>query len=193
MPVFTVEVRLLFCSRKQLPKALSARDACLALNPTIQCDAHVLRLSEATALSLVSEYDLVVDCCDNVPTRYLINDACVLAGKPLVSGSAVGMEGQACVLLNEFQCHISTVHCQYSPLLSRVFVVLAQENPAQVTVYNYEAGPCYRCLYPKPPAAATVTSCADGGVLGVVPGIIGTMQALQAVKIVGQMKGMYRF
>ncbi|KAJ8341823.1 hypothetical protein SKAU_G00341140 [Synaphobranchus kaupii] len=91
-------------------------------------------------------YDIVADCSDNVPTRYLVNDACVLGGKPLVSASALRMEGQ-------------------------------------LTVYNYEGGPCYRCLYPVPPPPETVTNCSDGGVLGVVPGIMGCFQALEVLKI----------
>ncbi|ROL42779.1 Adenylyltransferase and sulfurtransferase MOCS3 [Anabarilius grahami] len=91
-------------------------------------------------------YDIVADCSDNVPTRYLVNDACVLARKPLVSASALRMEGQ-------------------------------------LTVYNYRGGPCYRCLYPSPPPPETVTNCSDGGVLGVVPGIMGCLQALEVLKI----------
>uniref|UniRef100_A0A3P8QF41 Adenylyltransferase and sulfurtransferase MOCS3 n=1 Tax=Astatotilapia calliptera TaxID=8154 RepID=A0A3P8QF41_ASTCA len=91
-------------------------------------------------------YDIVADCSDNVPTRYLVNDACVLSGKPLVSASALRMEGQ-------------------------------------LTVYNYRGGPCYRCLYPVPPPPETVTNCSDGGVLGVVPGIMGCFQALEVLKI----------
>uniref|UniRef100_A0A3Q1C4H9 Adenylyltransferase and sulfurtransferase MOCS3 n=1 Tax=Amphiprion ocellaris TaxID=80972 RepID=A0A3Q1C4H9_AMPOC len=91
-------------------------------------------------------YDIVADCSDNVPTRYLVNDACVISGKPLVSASALRMEGQ-------------------------------------LTVYNYRGGPCYRCLYPVPPPPETVTNCSDGGVLGVVPGIMGCFQALEVLKI----------
>ncbi|XP_064810070.1 adenylyltransferase and sulfurtransferase MOCS3-like [Oncorhynchus masou masou] len=92
-------------------------------------------------------YDIVADCSDNVPTCYLINDACVLSGKCLVSASALRMEGQ-------------------------------------LTVYNYRGGPCYRCLYPKPPLPEKVTNCSDGGVLGVVPGIMGCcFKALEVLKI----------
>ncbi|KAM3595420.1 uncharacterized protein V6R79_023269 [Siganus canaliculatus] len=91
-------------------------------------------------------FDIVADCSDNVPTRYLVNDACVLSGKPLVSASALRMEGQ-------------------------------------LTVYNYRGGPCYRCLYPVPPPPETVTNCSDGGVLGVVPGIMGCFQALEILKL----------
>ena len=88
----------------------------------------------------------MLDCSDNAVTRYLINDACVLSNKVLVSGSAVRMEGQ-------------------------------------VTVYHYNNGPCYRCLFPQPPPTTTVINCSDGGVLGVVPGLIGCIQALEAIKI----------
>ncbi|GFR88574.1 adenylyltransferase and sulfurtransferase MOCS3 [Elysia marginata] len=91
-------------------------------------------------------YDIVLDATDNVATRYLLNDACVLARKPLVSGSALRFEGQ-------------------------------------LTVYNCDGGPCYRCLFPQPPPPETVTNCSEGGVIGVVPGIIGSMQALEAIKI----------
>ncbi|NXT92459.1 MOCS3 sulfurtransferase, partial [Anhinga rufa] len=107
-------------------------------------------LSPGTALQLVRQYDIVADCSDNVPTRYLVNDACVLARKPLVSGSALRLEGQ-------------------------------------LVVYNYQGGPCYRCLFPKPPPPETVTNCADGGVLGVVPGIVGCIQALEVLKIASGM------
>ncbi|PKK25092.1 molybdenum cofactor synthesis 3, partial [Columba livia] len=107
-------------------------------------------LSPRTALELVRQYDIVADCSDNVPTRYLVNDACVLAGKPLVSGSALRLEGQ-------------------------------------LVVYNYQGGPCYRCLFPRPPPPETVTNCADGGVLGVVPGIMGCIQALEVLKIASGM------
>ncbi|XP_061116787.1 adenylyltransferase and sulfurtransferase MOCS3 isoform X2 [Conger conger] len=128
------------------PKALSAAQAIRRLNPAVECIPYHLRLSHENALQLIQQYDIVADCSDNVPTRYLVNDACVLAGKPLVSASALRMEGQ-------------------------------------LTVYNYEGGPCYRCLYPVPPPPETVTNCSDGGVLGVVPGIMGCFQALEVLKI----------
>eukprot|EP01125_Pyxidicula_operculata_P013120 TRINITY_DN4342_c0_g1_i2.p1 TRINITY_DN4342_c0_g1~~TRINITY_DN4342_c0_g1_i2.p1 ORF type:complete len:298 (-),score=43.49 TRINITY_DN4342_c0_g1_i2:124-1017(-) len=93
-------------------------------------------------------YDVVLDCTDNVPSRYLLNDACVLLKKPLVSGSAISMEGQ-------------------------------------MTIYNYkDDGPCYRCIHPKPPSPQTVGNCSNSGVLGVVPGIIGCLQALECIKII---------
>ncbi|KAM9341762.1 adenylyltransferase and sulfurtransferase MOCS3 [Symphorus nematophorus] len=127
-------------------KALSAANAVRRLNPTVECVPYHLQLSPENALQLIQQYDIVADCSDNVPTRYLVNDACVLSGKPLVSASALRMEGQ-------------------------------------LTVYNYHGGPCYRCLYPVPPPPDTVTNCSDGGVLGVVPGIMGCFQALEVLKI----------
>ncbi|XP_028995627.1 adenylyltransferase and sulfurtransferase MOCS3 [Betta splendens] len=127
-------------------KALSAAVAVKRLNSTVECVPYHLQLSTQNALQLVQQYDIVADCSDNVPTRYLVNDACVLSAKPLVSASALKMEGQ-------------------------------------LTVYNYCGGPCYRCLYPVPPPPETVTNCSDGGVLGVVPGIMGCFQALEVLKI----------
>ncbi|XP_046906459.1 adenylyltransferase and sulfurtransferase MOCS3 [Hypomesus transpacificus] len=127
-------------------KALSAAQAIRRLNSTVECIPYHLQLSSENALQLIQQYDIVADCSDNVPTRYLVNDACVLSGKPLVSASALRMEGQ-------------------------------------LTVYNYRGGPCYRCLYPIPPPPETVTNCSDGGVLGVVPGIMGCFQALEVLKI----------
>lgn len=127
-------------------KALSAANAVRRLNSTVECVPYHLQLSPENALQLIQQYDIVADCSDNVPTRYLVNDACVLSGKPLVSASALRMEGQ-------------------------------------LTVYNYCGGPCYRCLYPVPPPPETVTNCSDGGVLGVVPGIMGCFQALEVLKI----------
>ncbi|XP_063003627.1 adenylyltransferase and sulfurtransferase MOCS3 [Elgaria multicarinata webbii] len=137
-------------SRLGSPKAQSAAAALRELNSTVQCVPHELVLSPTTALQLVSIYDIIADCSDNMPTRYLVNDACVLAGKPLVSASALRLEGQ-------------------------------------LVVYNYQGGPCYRCLFPKPPPPETVTNCADGGVLGVVPGILGSLQALEVLKIASGM------
>uniref|UniRef100_A0A8C1TS05 Adenylyltransferase and sulfurtransferase MOCS3 n=1 Tax=Cyprinus carpio TaxID=7962 RepID=A0A8C1TS05_CYPCA len=128
------------------PKALSAAQAISRLNSTVQCVPYHLQLSRENATQLIQQYDIVADCSDNVPTRYLVNDACVLTGKPLVSASALRMEGQ-------------------------------------LTVYNCRGGPCYRCLYPTPPPPETVTNCSDGGVLGVVPGIMGCLQALEVLKI----------
>ncbi|KAM3871087.1 adenylyltransferase and sulfurtransferase MOCS3 [Diretmus argenteus] len=127
-------------------KALSAANAVRRLNSTVECIPYHIQLSPQNALQLIQQYDIVADCSDNVPTRYLVNDACVLSGKPLVSAGALRMEGQ-------------------------------------LTVYNYRGGPCYRCLYPVPPPPETVTNCSDGGVLGVVPGIMGCFQALEVLKI----------
>lgn len=127
-------------------KAVSARQAVLRLNPTIACVAIETALTAENALSLVQDCDCVVDATDNPATRYLINDACVLAGKPLVSGSAVGTQGQ-------------------------------------ITVYNWKDGPCYRCLYPNPAIQAECRSCSDAGVLGPVPGLIGILQAMEALKV----------
>lgn len=99
------------------------------LNSSLVVDRHQLQLSSTNALELVKQYDVVVDASDNVATRYLVNDACVMSARPLVSGSALQLEGQ-------------------------------------LTVYNHADGPCYRCLYPTPPPAHTVTNCSDAGVLG---------------------------
>ncbi|XP_048830290.1 adenylyltransferase and sulfurtransferase MOCS3 [Brienomyrus brachyistius] len=129
-----------------IPKSLSAAQAVTRLNSAVHCVPYHLQLSPDNALQLIQQYDIVADCSDNVATRYLVNDACVLSGKPLVSASALRMEGQ-------------------------------------LTVYNYNGGPCYRCLYPVPPPPETVTNCSDGGVLGVVPGIMGCFQALEVLKI----------
>ncbi|XP_017266865.1 adenylyltransferase and sulfurtransferase MOCS3 [Kryptolebias marmoratus] len=127
-------------------KALSAAESVQRLNSTVECIPYHLQLTPENALQLIQQYDIVADCSDNVPTRYLVNDACVLSGTPLVSASALRMEGQ-------------------------------------LTVYNYKGGPCYRCLYPVPPPPETVTNCSDGGVLGVVPGLMGCFQALEVIKI----------
>jgi adenylyltransferase/sulfurtransferase len=127
-------------------KALSARQTLHQLNPSIDYIVHECQIDHDNALNLVEQYDCVVDCSDNPKTRYTVNDACVLADKPLVSGSAVGLEGQ-------------------------------------ITVYNYEKGPCYRCLYPRPSATAGCRACADAGVFGPVPGLIGIMQATETIKL----------
>ncbi|XP_003224033.1 adenylyltransferase and sulfurtransferase MOCS3 [Anolis carolinensis] len=137
-------------SRLGLSKAESAASALRELNSSVECEAYTLALNPSNATRLVEAYDIVADCSDNVATRYLVNDACVMAGKPLVSASALKMEGQ-------------------------------------LVVYNHRGGPCYRCLFPKPPPPETVTNCADGGVLGVVPGILGSLQALEVIKIASGM------
>ncbi|XP_069053064.1 adenylyltransferase and sulfurtransferase MOCS3 [Lepisosteus oculatus] len=141
--------------RKGMPKALSAAASLKRLNSAVDYVPYHMQLTPENALQLVQQYDIIADCSDNVPTRYLVNDACVLAGKPLVSASALRMEGQ-------------------------------------LTVYNYCGGPCYRCLYPVPPPPETVTNCSDGGVLGVVPGIMGCFQALEILKIASGQEPGYR-
>ena len=133
-------------------KAVSACRAVLELNPTIQCLPIATALTHDNAFEIVQQYDCVVDASDNPKTRYLINDACVLADKPLVSGSAIGTEGQ-------------------------------------LTVYNWQGGPCYRCLYPKPSVSAGCASCSENGVLGPVPGLVGVLQAVEAIKILTGMPG----
>ena len=129
------------------PKIESAKNRVLEINPNCQVDLYETRISAENALELVEPYDIIVDGTDNFPTRYLVNDACVLLNKPNVYGSIFRFEGQA-------------------------------------TVFNYEGGPNYRDLYPEPPPPGMVPSCAEGGVLGVLCGIIGTIQATEAVKII---------
>jgi adenylyltransferase/sulfurtransferase len=125
----------------------SAADSMLEINPHIQIDRHEVALSSENALDILKDYDVVVDGTDNFPTRYLVNDACVLLGKPNVYGSIFRFEGQA-------------------------------------TVFAYNGGPCYRCLYPEPPPPGLVPSCAEGGVLGILPGMIGIVQATETVKLI---------
>ncbi|NXF06568.1 MOCS3 sulfurtransferase, partial [Smithornis capensis] len=137
-------------ARRGRPKAGSAAAALRRLNSAVQYIPIRGALGPRSALRIVRQFDIVADCSDNAPTRYLLNDACVLAGRPLVSGSALRLEGQ-------------------------------------LVVYNHGGGPCYRCLFPEPPPPDSVTSCADGGVLGVVPGIIGCIQALEVLKIASGM------
>ncbi|XP_064392027.1 adenylyltransferase and sulfurtransferase MOCS3-like [Halichondria panicea] len=135
--------------RVGVQKAESAKLSIHSLNSSVQVSTHCCLLSRTNALDLLKSYDVILDCTDNVATRYLLNDACVLLQKPLVSGSALRFEGQ-------------------------------------LTVYGYKGGPCYRCLFPTPPPPHTVTNCSEGGVLGAVPGVIGTMQATEAIKIATQ-------
>ncbi|KAJ9457722.1 Adenylyltransferase and sulfurtransferase MOCS3 [Diplonema papillatum] len=127
-------------------KVDSAKKSLLALNPSIRVQTHAEQFTEESGLRLVSGYDVVVDATDNVAARYLINDACILQRKPLVSGAALKWEGQ-------------------------------------LSVYNYKGGLCYRCAYPNPPPVKSVTSCADGGVVGAVPGTIGALQAIEVQKV----------
>ena len=128
-------------------KLESARDKMHDINPHQQIDLHDEALSSENAMRIFKDYDIVVDGTDNFPTRYLVNDACVLSGKPNVYGSIFRFDGQA-------------------------------------TVFATENGPCYRCLYPEPPPPGLVPSCAEGGVLGILPGVIGVIQATEAVKLV---------
>ena len=128
-------------------KLESARDSVKAINPHVQVDLHETALSSQNALELFKPYDIIIDGTDNFPTRYLVNDACVLLGKPNAYGSIFRFEGQA-------------------------------------SVFATKDGPCYRCLYPEPPPPGLVPSCAEGGVLGVLPGIIGVIQATEAIKVI---------
>jgi adenylyltransferase/sulfurtransferase len=129
------------------PKLEVARERLRAINPHIEVVAHPVRLTSENALEILAQYDIVVDGTDNFPTRYLVNDACVLLGKPYVYGSILRFDGQ-------------------------------------VSVFGAPGGPCYRCLFREPPPPGLVPSCAEGGVLGVLPGIIGTHQALEALKLI---------
>jgi len=128
-------------------KAQAARARLSDLNPDIQIEAFETQLTSANALELFKDFDIIVDGTDNFPTRYLVNDACILLGKPNVYGSIFRFEGQA-------------------------------------TVFGMPDGPCYRCLYPEPPPPGLVPSCAEGGVLGVLPGIVGSIQAMETIKLI---------
>ncbi|XP_062121124.1 adenylyltransferase and sulfurtransferase MOCS3 [Drosophila sulfurigaster albostrigata] len=135
-------------TRIGMDKTESAKIALEELNPHCRISCHTRLLSRFTAMQIIRDYDVVLDCSDNVATRYLLNDACVMLRKPLVSGSALKLDGQ-------------------------------------LTVYNFGVtGPCYRCIYPVPPPPEAVTNCGDGGVLGAVTGTIGSLQALEAIKII---------
>jgi adenylyltransferase/sulfurtransferase len=128
------------------PKVHSARDRIAAINPEVRVDLYETHLTSANAFDILKPYDLVIDGTDNFQTRYLVNDACVLLGKPNVYGSIFRFEGQA-------------------------------------SVFYPGKGPCYRCLYPEPPPPGEVPSCAEGGVLGILPGLIGCIQATEGVKL----------
>src|SRR5690242_7564525 len=128
------------------PKIVSARDRIAEINPNVEVIPHEVRLSSENALEIMRDYDIVVDGTDNFPTRYLVNDACAILGKPNVYGSIFRFEGQ-------------------------------------VSVFWAAKGPCYRCLFREPPPPGMVPSCAEGGVLGVLPGIIGTLQASEILKL----------
>src|SRR6185503_349442 len=129
------------------PKLQSAADRLNAINPEVEIARYETSLTSKNALDLFRDYDVIVDGTDNFPTRYLVNDACVLLGKPNAYGSIFRFEGQA-------------------------------------SVFAFPGGPCYRCLYPEPPPPGLVPSCAEGGVLGVLPGVIGTIQATEAIKLI---------
>ena len=142
-------------------KALSAKQAMLDLNPTISCTALDIMIDGDNALELVSKHDVVVDACDNPRTRYLLNDACIMGGKTLVSGSAMGTEGQL-----------------------TVYNYCVPSSESLDTGTKKSKGACYRCLYPNQVVSEGCKSCSDNGVLGPVPGIIGTLQAVEAIKVV---------
>jgi adenylyltransferase/sulfurtransferase len=128
-------------------KTASAQERLTDVNPHVEVVVHDTRLTAANAMEILRGYDIVADGTDNFPTRYLVNDACVLLGKPNVFGSVFRFEGQA-------------------------------------SVFNAAGGPCYRCVYPEPPPPGEVPSCAEGGVLGVLPGIVGTIQATETIKLI---------
>src|SRR5512143_888368 len=133
--------------RVGMPKVESARETLQALNPDVHIVGYQERLSSENVMRLFADYDVIVDGCDNFPTRYLINDACVMTKKPNVHGSIFQFEGQA-------------------------------------TVFYPGKGPCYRCLFPEPPPPGAAPSCAEAGVLGVLPGLVGCVQALETIKII---------
>jgi adenylyltransferase/sulfurtransferase len=128
------------------PKVEAAKARLQDLNPDIVIETHDAALTSENALGIIEKYDVIVDGTDNFATRYLVNDACVLLGKPNVYGSIFRFEGQA-------------------------------------SVFSAADGPCYRCLYPEPPPPHLVPSCAEGGVLGVLPGVVGTIQATETIKL----------
>ncbi len=127
-------------------KADSARETIEALNPDVKVITHIERLDETNVARIIADYDVILDGTDNFPTRYLLNDAALIANKPVVHGSVFRFEGQ-------------------------------------LTVFKPYEGPCYRCLYPEPPPAALAPSCAEAGVLGVLPGVIGLLQATETIKL----------
>ena len=133
--------------RVGMPKVESAKKTLEALNPDVKVVPYQAKLTSGNIMEIIKDYDFVVDGCDNFPTRYLVNDACVLTKKPNVHGSIFQFEGQA-------------------------------------TVFYPGEGPCYRCLYPEPPPAELAPSCAEAGVLGVLPGLIGVIEALEAIKLI---------
>ncbi len=129
------------------PKLDSAAETLNSLNPDVKVVKHPVVLTSANVMDVIRDYDIVVNGTDNFPTRYLVNDACVFASKPLVDGSIFMFEGQ-------------------------------------VTVFDAQRGPCYRCLFPAPPPPGEVPSCQEAGVLGVLPGVIGSLQAVETIKLI---------
>jgi molybdopterin/thiamine biosynthesis adenylyltransferase/rhodanese-related sulfurtransferase len=129
------------------PKLTSARETIADINPNVEVVGFETRLTSENALDIFKDFDIVADGTDNFPTRYLVNDACVLLGKPNIYGSIFRFEGQA-------------------------------------SIFYAKEGPCYRCLYPEPPPPGLVPSCAEGGVLGVLPGIVGCIQAVETIKLI---------
>jgi len=129
------------------PKVASAKDRLKALNPNVTVETHHVQLTSANAFDILGRYDVIVDGADNFPTRYLVNDACVLLGKPNAFGAIFRFEGQA-------------------------------------SVFAVKNGPCYRCLFPEPPPPGLVPSCAEAGVFGVLPGLVGAVQATETLKLI---------
>lgn len=128
-------------------KTEAAAERLAGVNPNVIVEAHPVRLAADNVMALLADYDVIVDGSDNFPTRYLVNDACVLLGKPLVFGSVLRFAGQ-------------------------------------LSVFDATRGPCYRCVFPEPPPPGAVPTCAEGGVLGALPGVIGSLQALEAIKLI---------
>ncbi|KAF0933497.1 hypothetical protein E2562_018581 [Oryza meyeriana var. granulata] len=128
------------------PKVKAAAAACRVINSSVKVLDYHITLNPSNALDIVRQYDVVVDATDNLSSRYMISDCCVLMNKPLISGAAVGLEGQ-------------------------------------LTVYHHNGSPCYRCLDPNPPSSAALQGCSDNGILGILPGVIGCLQALEAIKV----------
>nr|CAH8828779.1 unnamed protein product [Trichobilharzia regenti] len=152
-------------STVNMAKVHSLADRCKQLNSTVNIQTHEIHLDNTNAADIIKDYDVVMDCSDNLATRYLVNEACAVTGpKPLVSGSALRLEGQMTVYLTKR--------------------VLRQEgDPYEDHPGSEYRAPCFRCIYPVPPPATSVQGCSEAGVFGVVPGIIGTMQAAEVIKL----------
>ena len=154
-------------------KALSAATSIGMLNPSCRLTTHTEGVTPANALALVRDADVVLDCTDNVQTRYLLSDACASAGKPLVSAAAVGTEGQLTVYVRD----------RAGTALRARGGELLETLETRETGANNDKLPCYRCVFPTPPASRDRGNCAQSGVLGPVPGVLGTLQALEALKV----------